>query len=179
MTTNIRNLLSTTKKESPQSKLFRYGMNIYPMFFGTGGRVLFWSGDWSEVHLKLCRNLWTRNYVGTIFGGSMFSATDPFYMIMLMHMLGSKDYVVWDKSATIKFKRPSKEALYTKFHITPEIFNKIKSDITENGETTFVFTIQWYDKDLNVYSELERTVYAASKVFYKEKLAKRKQQQPS
>jgi hypothetical protein len=33
----------------------------------------------------------TRNYVGTIFGGSMYSAVDPIYMVMLTRRLG-KDY---------------------------------------------------------------------------------------
>nr|WP_298607956.1 DUF4442 domain-containing protein [uncultured Spirosoma sp.] len=57
------------------------------MYFGTGGKILFWSSDWREVHVRLRRNIWTYNYVGTIFGGSMFSATDPFYMVMLLRIL--------------------------------------------------------------------------------------------
>ena len=166
-------ILKTDKKESFKSKGFRIGMNWYPMFFGTGAKILFWSNDWSEVHLRLKLNIWTVNYVRTIFGGSMFSATDPFYMLMFMHMLG-KDFVVWDKSATIKFKRPGKKPLYAIFKITSEILDKVKTEVKTNGETTYVALVQWVDKELNVYSELERSIYIANKQFYKEKLEKRK-----
>lgn len=166
-------LFQTLKKESLKSKGFRIGMNRYPMFFSTGAKVMFWSADWSEVLVKLKLNIWSRNYVNTIFGGSMFAATDPFYVIMFMHMLG-KDFVVWDKSASIKFKRPAKKPLYAAFKITPEILEKVKDDVKTNGETTHVAIIQWIDKDQNVYSELERLIYIADKKFYKEKLEKRK-----
>lgn len=165
--------LQTEKKESLKTKGFRMGMNFYPMFFGTGGKVLFWSADWSEVHLRLKLNMWTKNYVGTIFGGSQFSATDPFYMLMFLHILG-KDYVVWDKSASIRYKRPGKDPLYAIFKITPEILEKIKTEVREQGETTYIAKIQWVDKNSKVYSELERTIYIADKIFYKEKQEKRK-----
>ena len=169
----VSDLLKTDKKESWHTKIFRVLMNLYPMFFGTGGRILFWSADWAEVHLRLKLNMWTRNYVKTIFGGSMFSATDPFYMLMFLHILG-KDFVVWDKSATIKFKKPAKKALYAIFKISPELLNKLKNEIQQNGETTHVALIQWVDVDRVVYAELERTIYMASKDFYKQKLEKRK-----
>lgn len=166
-------LLKTDKKESLKSKSFRTAMNWYPMFFATGAKIKFWSADWSEVHLRLTLNIWTRNYVKTIFGGSMFSATDPFYVIMFMHMLG-KGFVVWDKSANIKFKRPAKIPLYMLFKISPELLEKVKDEVKTSGETTHIAHLQWIDKEKNVYAELERTIYIADKKFYKEKLEKRK-----
>ena len=165
--------LKTDKKESFKSKGFRLGMNLDPMFFATGAKIKFWSADWSEVHLRLTLNIWTRNYVKTIFGGSMFSATDPFYVIMFMHMLG-KEFIVWDKSANIRFKRPSKIPLYMVFKISPELLEKVKNEVKTSGETTHIAHLQWIDKDKNVYAELERTIYIADKKFYKEKLEKRK-----
>jgi len=54
-----------------------------------------------DVEMKL--RFWNANYVGTHFGGSLFAMTDAFYMLMLMHHLG-RDYVVWDKAATIRYK---------------------------------------------------------------------------
>lgn len=80
--------LKTEKKESFKTWMFRSLMNWYPMYLGTGGKILFWAADSTEVHLQVGLNMWTRNYVGTIFGGSFFSASDPFYMVMLMRILG-------------------------------------------------------------------------------------------
>ena len=104
----------TDNKESFKTKMFRRMMNWYPMYFGSGGHILFWSGDSLEVHLRLRLSLWTRNYVGTIYGGSMYAGIDPIYMRMLIKTLGA-DYIVWDKAAKIRFKRPGKETLFADF----------------------------------------------------------------
>ncbi len=82
-------------------KIFRgrtraWAFNLFPAFRGTGGRVTYVSDDFREVRVRVPLNWRTRNYVGTIFGGSLYGAVDPFYMIMLTQTLGP-DYVVWDK----------------------------------------------------------------------------------
>lgn len=160
--------LRTDKKQSRKTWWFRILMNWYPMYFGTGGKILFWSGDNSEVLLRLRLNLWTYNYVGTIFGGSMFSAADPFYMVMLLRILGSS-YVVWDKSASIQFKRPAKSTLYAQLLITEENLKDIKHRVAEHGHVVHVFKIQWKDKQGAVHAEAERHCYIASKEFYQKR----------
>jgi hypothetical protein len=160
--------LKTNKKESWKSWWFRSLMNWYPMYFGTGGKILFWSADSTEVHLRLRLNLWTYNYVGTIFGGSMFSASDPFYMVMLLRVLGPS-FVVWDKSATIKFKKPARSTLYAKLEITNPVLEEIRVRVKEHGHTTHDFIIQWIDKDGLVNAEMQRHCYIADKEFYKNK----------
>ncbi|MBL7813749.1 MAG: DUF4442 domain-containing protein [Saprospiraceae bacterium] len=158
--------LETAKRESFQSWRFRTLMNWYPMYFGTGGKILFWSSDNTEVHLRLRLNLWTYNYVGTIYGGSFFSASDPFYMLMLMKILG-KNYVIWDKSADIRFKIPAKTTLYAVFKIEETDIASIKREVAENGQVTHAFTIKWVDKNQVTYAEINRFCYIADKDFYK------------
>ncbi|MGD1841595.1 MAG: PaaI family thioesterase [Thermonemataceae bacterium] len=165
-------LLKTDKKASFKTWWFKTFMNLYPMFFGTGGKVLFIADDWQEVHIRLRLNWWTRNYVGTIFGGSMFSASDPFYMLMLLHNLG-KQYVVWDKSASIRFRRPAKKRIYAKYLIDESLLATIREEIQQAGETTRVLSIAWVDPQGTVYAQVERTVYMADKAFYKQKRAKK------
>lgn len=161
-------MFKTNREESFKSWRFRTLMNWYPMYFGTGGKVLFWSGDWREVHLRLRRNVWTYNFVGTIFGGSMFSASDPFYMIMLLQVLGNK-FVVWDKSASIRFRRPGRTTLYMRYELTDEVLESIRQDVAANGQTERTFTQQWVDKEGVVHAELERLCYIADKGFYEQK----------
>ena len=93
--------------ESLRTFLYRLVFNLWPCYRGTGGRVTFIAADWSEVRVRLPLSWRTRNYVGTIFGGSIYAAVDPFFMIMLMHRLGP-DYEVWDKAATIRFRKPGR-----------------------------------------------------------------------
>jgi acyl-coenzyme A thioesterase PaaI-like protein len=143
-------------------------MNWYPMYFGTGGKILFWAEDHSELHIRLRLNPWTYNYVGTIFGGSMFAASDPFYMLMLLRSLGTS-YVVWDKSATIRFRKPGKSTLYAVCKVSEEDRQKIKEEVELKGETTRDYTITWMDKKGVAYAEIVRHCYIASKEHYQKK----------
>ena len=143
-------------------------MNWYPMYFGTGGKILFWSGDSREVHLRLRRNPWTYNYVGTIFGGSLFSASDPFYMLMLLRIFGNQ-YVVWDKSASIRFRKPGRTTLYMRYELTDEVIESIRQDVATHGQTERSFTLQWLDKDGTVHAEIERLCYVADKKHYQKR----------
>ncbi len=90
-----------------QHTIFKYGFNISPMYRRSTGRIIEVSEDLLKARVKIPISYKNKNYVGSIFGGSLFSATDPVFMIQLMNILGN-DYVVWDKSAEIKFKRPAK-----------------------------------------------------------------------
>jgi hypothetical protein len=69
-----------------------------PVYRGTGGRLKYIAEDWSEIKLVLPLSWRTRNYVGTIFGGSIYSAVDPIYMLMPIRRLGP-EFIVWDKSS--------------------------------------------------------------------------------
>lgn len=149
-------------------------MNWYPMYFGTGGKILFWSGDSREVHLRLRRNLWTYNYVGTIFGGSMFAAADPFYMLMLLRILGNK-YVVWDKTGSIRFRKPGRQTLYARFEITDDQLATVRQAVATNGQTEQTFTLQWLDANGVVHAQIERLCYIADKQHYEERKNDRQQ----
>jgi len=157
--------LQTTRKESAKSWRFRTLMNWYPMYFGTGGKILFWSGDSQEVHLRLRRNIWTYNYVGTIFGGSMFSASDPFYMLMLLRILGNA-YVVWDKAGSVRFRKPARQTLYTRYLLTDDELDSIRQDVAASGQTERTFRLQWVDANEVVHAEIERLCYIADKAYY-------------
>jgi acyl-coenzyme A thioesterase PaaI-like protein len=161
-------LLQTNRRESFETWRFRTLMNAYPMYFGTGGKILFWSGDSREVQLRLRRTAWTYNYVGTIFGGSMFAAADPFYMLMLLRNLG-RDYVVWDKSATIRFRKPGRTTLYMRYLLTDDDLADIRADVLANGRTERTYTLQWIDKEGVVYAEIERLCYIADKKHHQQR----------
>jgi acyl-coenzyme A thioesterase PaaI-like protein len=120
--------------ENWHTRGFRWVFNVFPAYWGTGGRVVFIAADWSEVRVRLTLHWRTRNYVGTIFGGSMYGAIDPVYMMMLMRRLGP-DYVVWDKAATIRFRKPGREPLHATFRLAMAEVDGIRADVAANGKT--------------------------------------------
>lgn len=156
----------------PSARLARFLMNLAPCLRASGGRVIALSDDFKHLRIRLKLTWLTRNLVGTIYGGSMYSAVDPFYMLMLMRILG-RDYVVWDKSATIRFKRPARETLFADFQFDDATLADIREQVARDGESTFTWTVALKDASGTVYADCDKVIYVATKSFYKEKLERR------
>jgi acyl-coenzyme A thioesterase PaaI-like protein len=154
--------------ESLKTRIKRWGFNFFPAYRGTGARLTYISDDFHEIHVKLPLSWRTRNYVGTIFGGSMYGAVDPLYMVMLIKILGNK-YVVWDKAATIRFKRPGRETLFAEFKITPDEVEAIKQELTRTKSIERVYGIKLVNKAGKVHAEVEKTIYIGNRIPDKEK----------
>ena len=148
--------------ESLASKIDRWKFNIFPAYRGTGARIIYISGDYREIRVKIPLSWRTRNYVGTIYGGSMYGGVDPIYMVMLIKTLGS-EYVVWDKSAKIRFKRPGKETLYADFLLTEEELGEIKQILETEKSVDRIYTVELKDQNGQVYCLIEKTLYIAKK----------------
>lgn len=136
----------------------RWGFNLFPAYRGTGARVTYMSGDWREVHVKLPLNWRTRNYVGTIFGGSLYGAVDPHYMIMLIKILGP-DYIVWDKAATIRFKKPGRGTLFARFAISGEEIAEIRRLLETVPSIDRFYRVELTDAEGVVHAEIDKTIY--------------------
>lgn len=163
-----RTITKIAKRFFTDAQIYKYGLNWSPMYRRSTGKLLTVSEDLMYVKIKIPLSIKNRNYVGTIFGGSLFSATDPIYMIQLMTILG-EDYVVWDKSAVINFKRPAKETVFTEFIFSEADILLIKKKVLEHGEFNLVKTPNIVNKNGVIIAELSKTVYVADKLFYKEK----------
>jgi len=107
-------------------------LNFWPPFLFSGIRVLAVSDDWHHARVVLRKRWYNRNYVGTQYGGSLFSMTDPFWMVLTLQCLG-RDYIVWDKAAEIEFVAPGREDVYAEFHVDPAMLDEIRA-ATANGE---------------------------------------------
>ena len=129
--------------------VIRRVFNWWPCYRGTGGRIVELSRDWRRIRVELPLRLRTRNYVGTIFGGSLYGAVDPIYMIMLIKVLGP-DYVVWDKAATIRFKKPGRSTLRATFRLEDAELDALRADVLRDGRTERTYVVELKDGDGNV-----------------------------
>ena len=143
--------------ESLRSRLTRWGFNWFPAYRATGARITFIAGDWGEVRIRLPLGWRTRNYVGALFGGSMYGAIDPIYMIMLIKLLGSA-YEVWDKTATIRFLRPGRSTLYATFKVDAATLEEIRDAVVREGRTQHRFTIDLADAAGEVHASCEKVL---------------------
>lgn len=162
------------KKFIPEHTLFKIGFNLSPMYRRSTAKIISASENLMTVNIKLPISYKNRNYVNSIYGGSMFSAVDPIPMVQLMNILG-KNYVVWDKSAEIYFKRPAKETLYATFIYTEEELENIKKRVALEKEIDIVKSTLLTNKDQNItFCQVDKTIYIADKAYYKEKRKNRK-----
>lgn len=152
--------------------LQRRGFNIWPAIRGTGVRVTRVSKDWTELDVKLRLNWRTRNYVGTIFGGSIYAAVDPFYMLMIMRQIGD-DYVVWDKSARVWFKRPADRTLYAEFRVPPEEVADLRATADREDQLERTYALDLVGDDGKVYATVEKVIFVARKDWFKARQARR------
>lgn len=152
-----------------RNKLFKYGFNFSPMYKRSTAKIVEVSEDLLNVRIKLPLSYKNKNYVNSIFGGSMFSAVDPIPMVQLINLIGT-NYVVWDKSAEIIFKKPAKENLYADFNYSEKELIEIKEQVSGENEIEIIKTTKLTNKDrTQVYCEVKKTIYIADKEFFKQK----------
>lgn len=139
------------------------------MYRRSTARITTVSADLLKIQIKLPISYKNKNYVNSIFGGSMFAAVDPIPMVQLMNLL-DENFVVWDKKAEIYFKRPAKEDLYADFVFTLDEINEIKNNVRQKNELEITKTTLLTNKEKSVtYCEVHKTIYIADKTFYKMK----------
>jgi acyl-coenzyme A thioesterase PaaI-like protein len=148
--------------ESARTRMLRWGFNLFPAYRATGARVEYVAHDFREVRIRLPLSLRTRNYVGTIFGGSMYGAVDPVYMLMLIRTLGP-EYVVWDKSASIRFRKPGRTTLFARFVLDEAELDAIHAATADGSSTDRVYRVELVDAEGVVHAEVEKTLYVRRK----------------
>ena len=141
---------------------FRRVLNLWPCFRGSGGRVTHIAPDWSEMRVKIPLNRRTKNYVGTIFGGSLYASVDPHFMFMLIHRLGD-DYLVWDKAASIKFQKPGKTNLYAVCQLPDHEVAEVKRILETQDKVDRTYCLDLVDDAGVVHAHVEKTVNVRKK----------------
>lgn len=116
--------------------------NIWPTFRCAGIKVEAIAPDWSSIDVRLKLGFLNKNYVGTAFGGSLSSMSDPFYMFLALHLLGP-EYVVWDKAGEIEFVKPGRGTIRGHYEFSAEDIAAIKAGV--QGDEKF---LRWFETEL-------------------------------
>jgi hypothetical protein len=165
-------LSKIARKFMKESTMFKVGFNLSPMYRRSTARIQHVSDDLKLVKIKIPLSYKNRNYVGSIFGGSLFAAVDPIPMIQLMYLF-KEHYIIWDKSAQIRFKRPAREDMYAVFEFSESELKEILQKVNEQKEVEHLKTTYITDKTgETVFCEVDKTIYIADKEFYKQKKKK-------
>jgi Domain of unknown function (DUF4442) len=144
------------------SRALRRGINLWPPFLGAGIRVTHVSPDMKSLDVEMKLRWWNANYVGTHFGGSLFAMTDAFYMVMLMAILG-RDYIVWDKAATIRYRKPGKGTVRAEFRLTDAQLDDIREKLKTLPKYEPTFKVEVKDAEGTVIAEVEKLLHVKLK----------------
>jgi len=149
---------ATVRRWLASAGAMRRLLSTFAPYLGAGIRVTNIAEDFSSARVEMGQHWYNTNYVGTHFGGSLYSMVDPMYMLLLMRRLGN-DYIVWDKSASIDFIRPGKGRVMARFELTDERVDQIRA-ATEGGDKILP---EW---DVDIVDEAGELVARVHKVLY-------------
>lgn len=137
-------------------------LRFYPPFLGAGIWVQRIADDFLSVSVRMRLRFWNKTGVGSHFGGSLYAMCDPFFMLILMKTLGA-DYLVWDKAATIRFKKPGRGTVSATFSIPRERVDEIRAEADLHGRSEPQFQVLVKDVDDNVIAEVDKFLLVRKK----------------
>ncbi len=150
------------KKMARKARTLRWLMNLYPPYLGAGIKVRQISADFRQARVSMGLTWYNRNYVRTQFGGSLYSMTDPFYMLLLMENLG-RDYIVWDKAAHIEFVSPGKGTVHAEFKLDDSMLNTIREHTANGDKYLPKYHVEVRDDQGTLVARVEKTLYIRRK----------------
>jgi uncharacterized protein DUF4442 len=157
----VRGVLLQLLAQRKTRSLSRW-VNLWPPFLGAGIRVIHIATDMKAVDVEMKLRWWNANYVGTQFGGSLFAMTDAFYMLMLMANLGG-DYIVWDKAASIRYRKPGKGTVRAEFRLSESQIDDIREKLQRLPKYEPTFLVEVKDESGVVIAEVEKLLHVRRK----------------
>lgn len=142
--------------------LFRHGINLWPPYLAAGIHVTALSDDYRHARVELRMRPWNRNYVGTHFGGSLFSMTDPFWMLLVLNNIG-RDYLVWDQAGTIEFVNPGRGTVHAVFNLDPAVVDELRVAAADGGKVLRWFDTEVHDSDGKLVARVRKQLYVRLK----------------
>lgn len=137
-------------------------INFYGPFLGAGVKLDKMTKDYRHAKVSMKLTFYNKNYMGTQFGGSLYAMVDPWYMLMLIKNLG-RDYIVWDKAATINFRKPGKDTVYAEFNLTEAHLEEIRATLVTQNKMDYIFKVEIKDKEGKLIAEVDKVLYIRKK----------------
>lgn len=144
-------------------------MRLYPPLFFQRIWVEKIEKGFKAIEVKINRSIFTTNLGNSIFGGTIFSAIDPFYALLFGQLLRKKGFhiTVWLKSAQISYLKPGKSDLHFRIEVTDEMLAMAELSLQQQGKFIQAFPIQVFDRDNVLCATAINEVYIRNLDFVK------------
>jgi len=117
------------------------------------------------VDVKISNSFLNRNYNGSIFGGSIYAATDPFYAILFDQLMQRRGFKVrvWLKSASIQYLKPGLTTLHFTLTITDEMIAEAELALNTTGKFVKAYPMELYNTQGELCATVMNEVYLRNK----------------
>ena len=146
-------------KVSP--KVLKWVLRFYPPLFFQRIWIQRFDKNFRSVEVKIFKSLLNTNFNNSIFGGTIYAASDPFYAILFDQVLQLKGFKirVWLKSAHIQYLKPGRENLYFKIVLTDQEIAEAIHVLETNGKFVKAFSLEIYNKRGELCALVSNEVY--------------------
>jgi hypothetical protein len=143
-------------------KALKWVIRFYPPLFFQRIWVKSFAKDFKGVDVSIKKSVFNKNYNGSIFGGTLFAAADPFYPLLFHQIFLRRGHkvIVWLKSAQIQYLKPAATNLHFSITINDETIAEAERMLTADGKFIKTFPIEIFDKDNNLCVTVFAEAYA-------------------
>ena len=139
----------------------KWMMSLFPPLLFGGVRVLRFGADFRTCRVRIARSLFTRNLQGTTFGGTIFSAADPFVAIMYWQIFAHRGQPIqaWLKHASIAYRKPATTPLTIDFALGDDDVSAAVAALEQHGRFERGFRALAVDTHGNTCAEIDTLVH--------------------
>ena len=144
-----------------QKYAIQFVLNIFPPLLFNRIVLKEISDDFMQMRVVIRRALFNINFHKTIFGGTIFSACDPYFPTMYYHIFAKKNrkLIIWLKSAEIQYLRPADTSLKLHFIITKEDILLAETTLDEKGKFEIWHDVEAISKKGIVCAKAKMLIY--------------------
>jgi len=141
--------------------VLKWALRFYPPLFFQRIWVRKFKKGFYGAHVKISRSIFNKNYNGSIFGGTIFAAVDPFYPVLFHQLFSHKGYrvIAWSKSAEVQYIKPANSNLYFDIELTDSDIAEAEEILNSEGKYIKIYPVDIYDDQHEVCAMVSCEVY--------------------
>lgn len=142
-------------------KTLKWAMRLYPPLFFQRIWVMKFHRGFHGVTVKIGHSILNRNYNRSIFGGTIFSAADPFYALLFDQIMRRRGLTVrvWLKSAKIDYLKPGRSNLYFNITLDESQIAAAEHSLRTTGKFIKAFPMEIRNKNGEICATVMNEVY--------------------
>ncbi|MXV15021.1 DUF4442 domain-containing protein [Hufsiella ginkgonis] len=141
--------------------VLKWAMRFYPPLFFQRIWVARFGKDFRSAEVHITKSILNLNYNRSVFGGTIFSAADPFYSVLLDQVMQRNGFKVrvWLKSASISYLKPGRSRMHFKIQLEDKDVEDAIAVLNSEGKFVRTFSLQILNRQGEVCANVQNEVY--------------------